>query len=124
MSRFCATALMTLAARLSKMTINLVKQKRTMSATSIAEAKAQFTRLICRAEGGEAIHITRRGKPVAVLLSEQEYAHLRQSQEPRTFWDLIVEMRDDPEFEPIDWSLEDIDSWRDRRPASAFQWPQ
>lgn len=106
------------------MTIHLVNQERTMSATSIAEAKAQFTHLVCRAENGEAVHITRRGKPVAVLLSEQEYARLRQTQERRTFWDLIVEMRDDPAFEPVDWSLEDIDAWRDRRPASAFQWPE
>ncbi len=108
----------------SKMTINLVKKGNAMSEASIAEAKTQFTRLVCRAESGEAVHITRRGKPVAVLLSEQEYARLRQSQERRTFWDLIVEMRDDPEFEPIDWSPKDVDSWRDRRPAQAFQWPE
>jgi prevent-host-death family protein len=95
-----------------------------MSETSIAEAKTQFARLVYRAERGEAVHITRRGKPVAVLLSETEYARLRQSQAHRNFWDLIVEMRDDPAFVPIDWSLEDVNAWRDRRPTQAFAWPE
>jgi antitoxin Phd len=75
-----------------------------MSETSIAEAKTQPTRLIHQAERGEAVHITRRGKPVAVLLSEEEYARLRQGQEQRNFWDLIAEMRADAGFEPVDWS--------------------
>jgi prevent-host-death family protein len=47
-----------------------------MTETSIAEAKTQLTRLIQQAERGEAVHITRRGKPVAVLLSEDEYRGL------------------------------------------------
>jgi antitoxin Phd len=95
-----------------------------MSETSIAEAKTQLTRLIHQAECGEAVHITRRGKPVAVLLSEDEYARLRQGQEQRNFWDLIAEMRADPGFEPVDWSKEEIDSWRDRRPAREIEWPE
>jgi len=95
-----------------------------MSETSIAEAKTQLTRLIHQVEQGEAVHITRRGKPVAVLLSEDEYARLRQGQEQRNFGDLIAEMRSNPGFEPVDWSKEDVDSWRDRRPAREFEWPE
>ncbi len=94
-----------------------------MAATSIADAKNQLTRLIHQAEKGEPVHITRRGKPVAVLLSEDEYPRLRQGQEQRNFWDLIVEMRSEPEFEPIDWTWEEVDSWRDRRAAPEFEWP-
>ena len=45
-----------------------------MSQVSIAEAKNALTRLIYEAERGEAIHITRRGKPVVVLVSEEEYS--------------------------------------------------
>lgn len=52
-----------------------------MAETSVAEAKIQLTRLIHRAESGETAHITRRGKPVAVLLSEDEYARLRRGRE-------------------------------------------
>jgi len=95
-----------------------------MPETSIANAKTQLTRLIHQAERGEAVHITRRGKPVAVLLSEDEYTRLRQGQEQRNFWDLIAEMRSDPAFQPIDWSKEEIDSWRERRPAREFEWPE
>lgn len=68
------------------------------------------------------MHIMRRGKPVAALLSKEEYARLRQGQEQRNFWDLIAEMRADPTFEPVDWSKEKVDSWRDRRPAREFEW--
>ncbi len=95
-----------------------------MPEASIAEAKTQLTRLISQAELGEAVHITRRGKPVAVLLSESEYARLRQRETHRSFWELIVEMRDDPAFEPIEWSLDDINAWRDRRPTQVFTWPE
>lgn len=95
-----------------------------MPEASIAEAKSQLTRLISQAELGEAVHITRRGKPVAVLVSESEYARLRQSETHRSFWDLIVEMRDDPAFEPIEWSQDDINAWRDRRPTQVFTWPE
>ncbi len=67
--------------------------------------------------------VTRRGKAVAVLLSEDEYARFRQGQVPDNFWDLIVEMRSDPAFEPVDWTPEAVDSWRDRRPERDFGWP-
>ena len=39
-----------------------------MTEVSIAEARDTLTRLIQRAEAGEPVHITRRGKPVAVLV--------------------------------------------------------
>ncbi|WP_375393268.1 type II toxin-antitoxin system Phd/YefM family antitoxin [uncultured Sphingomonas sp.] len=35
---------------------------------NIAEAKAQFSELIGRAEAGETVEITRRGRPVARLM--------------------------------------------------------
>lgn len=43
---------------------------------SVAEARQNFARLIERARRGKAIHITRRGEPVAVLLSAAEYLAL------------------------------------------------
>ena len=50
---------------------------------SIADAKARFADWVHKAEAGQAVHITRRGKPVAVLLSE---AHFKQLQSPRGGW--------------------------------------
>ncbi len=43
---------------------------------SIAQAKAQFAHLVQQAEAGQAVRITRRGRPVAVVLSGAEYERL------------------------------------------------
>lgn len=47
------------------------------TAYSIADAKAQFADLVNQAQEGLPVRITRRGKPVAVLLSETEYERLQ-----------------------------------------------
>ena len=47
---------------------------------SIAQARDRFTRLVQEAESGQAVQITRRGQPVAVLLSVETYQHLSSSQ--------------------------------------------
>ena len=43
---------------------------------SIAEAKNHLPRLVQQVESGEPVSITRRGHPVAVLLSAEAYARL------------------------------------------------
>jgi prevent-host-death family protein len=40
-----------------------------MSHVTLAKAKAHLSELVARAEAGEAIQISRRGKPVALLTS-------------------------------------------------------
>lgn len=47
-----------------------------MPDTSIVDAKAQLPNLIRQAESGEPVHLTRRGKRVAVILSESEFGRL------------------------------------------------
>lgn len=44
---------------------------------SIAEARANLPRIVDQAEAGQAIELTRRGKPVAVLVSLREIERLR-----------------------------------------------
>jgi len=44
---------------------------------SIAEARAQLPSIVDEAEAGQAIELTRRGKPVAVLVSLRELERLR-----------------------------------------------
>lgn len=39
---------------------------------SVAEAKAKLSELLCRVEAGEAVTITRRGQPMAVLQSPKQ----------------------------------------------------
>ena len=95
-----------------------------MPETSIAEAKAHLTHFIHCAEQGEMVRITRRGKPVAVLLSEDAYARLSKEQATSDFGTLVAEMRADPAFQPIDWTQEEVDAWRDRRPWREFTWPE
>ena len=58
---------------------------------SIAEARDQFTSLVREVEKAAAVEITRRGEPVAVLLSWREYKRLS-SQE--NFWDSYSSFRD------------------------------
>lgn len=52
---------------------------------SIAEARDALTGLIHRVEEGEPIQLTRRGKPVAVLISVAEYQRLLAPPGPRSF---------------------------------------
>ena len=51
-----------------------------MSEVSVVDAKTHLTRLLQRVEAGEPVQITRRGRPVAVLLSQADYQRLM---EPR-----------------------------------------
>jgi prevent-host-death family protein len=53
-----------------------------MKETSIREAKSSLTSLLREVEKGRTVRLTRRGKPVAVLVSERQYARLAGSQRP------------------------------------------
>lgn len=65
-----------------------------MSDTTVADARNHLPRLIHQAEQGEAIHITRHGKPVAVLLAENEYTRLTEGKTPQQgFLDFTREWR-------------------------------
>lgn len=44
---------------------------------SVAEARAHLPSIIEQAEAGEAVELTRRGRPVAVVLSREEFERLR-----------------------------------------------
>lgn len=58
---------------------------------SIAEARDQLTRLIHDAEKGIAIELTRRGKPVAALVSTKNYHRFRAGKP--LFWEALVKLR-------------------------------
>ncbi len=57
---------------------------------SIAEARDKFTSLVREVEKAPAVEITRRGKPVAVLLSWREYQRLTSKVK---FWDSYTSFR-------------------------------
>ena len=89
---------------------------------SLSEAKAQLAGLVHAAEGGEVVHISRHGKPVAVLLSEQAYAALQGQQQRSKLWGAIAQWRSAGQpSHPDDWPVasgvtgeESVNSWRDR----------
>ncbi len=55
------------------------------STYSIAEARDGLTGLVHRVEEGEPIQLTRRGRPVAVLISVAEYQRLKAPAGSRSF---------------------------------------
>ncbi len=44
---------------------------------SVAEARAHLPSILVQAEAGEAVELTRRGRPVAVVLSHEAFERLR-----------------------------------------------
>jgi prevent-host-death family protein len=58
---------------------------------SIAEARQEFARLVRRVERGRPLEITRRGRPVAVLMSASEYHRL--AGEPPSFAEAVRALR-------------------------------
>ena len=78
---------------------------------SIAEAKNRLPSIIHYVEKGPYVELTRRGKPVAVLLSIQEYERL--SLRYTGFWSALSEFRQKIEGEGIEISEADFKGLRD-----------
>ena len=95
-----------------------------MSNVSVAEAKNYLPRLIHQAEAGTPVHITRRGKAVAVLLSENEYACLSHHRAKPDLFQAISDWRDQARFEWDDLPPQEVDRWRNRSDRPDFQWPE
>ncbi|MCY3847111.1 MAG: type II toxin-antitoxin system Phd/YefM family antitoxin [Acidobacteria bacterium] len=94
-----------------------------MPEVSIAQARDSLTRLIHEAENGEPVHITRRGKPVAVLMSREEYERLESGATGSDFWQGIKEWREQASFDWPELTPDEVDGWRDRRPPREPEWP-
>jgi prevent-host-death family protein len=59
---------------------------------SIAEARDNLTAIVRGVERGQPVELTRRGKPVAVLISKLEYKKLASG--TRDLWDSIQTFRE------------------------------
>ena len=82
---------------------------------SIAHAKDHLTEAIRAAEAGEPVTLTRRGRPVAVVLSEAEYHRLAT---PRgDFWTALQELRATFDSARDGVAPEYWESLRDRSPG-------
>ena len=54
-----------------------------MKESSIRDAKSKFSSLVQGVQKGQPVRLTRRGKPVAVLVSDHEYERLKAAGAPR-----------------------------------------
>lgn len=82
---------------------------------SIAEAKNRLPAIIHGVEEGEAVELTRRGRPVAVIISSREYKLLTHSGEG--YWQALNKFRQN--LQKGDFTIADADfaGLRDQSPA-------
>ena len=97
-----------------------------MIETTVADARNHLPRLIHQAEHGEPIHITRHGRPVAVLLAEREYARLTEGQTPQQgFLDFMHQWRERMAADDCaSLSEQEVDALRDKTPGRDFVWEE
>ena len=84
-------------------------------AVSLSEAKARLAGLVHAAESGAVVHISRHGKAVAVLLSEQAYAAMQGEAQGSRVWEAIAQWRRAGRSQHgDDWPGDlEIQTWRD-----------
>lgn len=87
-------------------------------ATTIADAKNNLPKLVHAAEGGGDIHITRHGRPVAVLISEARYQQMFST--GKGIFQAMMQWRE--KYGGVGLADDEADSWRDRSPAREFSW--
>ena len=88
---------------------------------SIAEARDNFTSMVHEAEEGARVELTRRGKPVAVLIGVEDFELL--SDTKKDFWEAYQEFRRRLDRANIEIDPDEI--WgdvRDQSPGRDFEW--
>jgi prevent-host-death family protein len=88
---------------------------------SISQARDQLARLVHDAEGGRHIELTRRGRPVAVVLAIDEY---RKLSAPRTgVWSAISRFRSTHDLAGMDDLADELTTGtRSSEPGRGFSW--
>jgi len=81
---------------------------------SIADARDQFAAIVREIEKEPAVEITRRGKPVAVLLSWREFHRLKLK---KNFWDAYRSFLDQFDLAKLEIEPEVFHGVRDRSPG-------
>jgi antitoxin Phd len=86
---------------------------------SIAEARSRLPAIVHDAEQGSVAELTRRGKPVAVVLSVAEYERLTRARPD--FWDALQEFRKSHDLADLDVDAL-FEGVRDRAPGREAEW--
>ena len=71
---------------------------------SVQDAKAKFSAVVEKALAGEPQHVTRRGAPAVVVVSEKDWAELSALRKPVLFGDImhLIPQAKEGELE-LDW---------------------
>jgi prevent-host-death family protein len=85
-----------------------------MRESTIRDAKNSLAALIHVAEKGEAVRLTRHGKPVAVLVSEREYRRLSERSGRGDPWAFLQRWRAQQDKHALGITDEEVNSLRDR----------
>ena len=85
---------------------------------SIAGARNQLPALVHEAEAGKPVHLTRRGKPVAVLISAADYERLTRERDP---WIALEAFRKKNDLADLDVD-EIFTGVRDRSAGRGVKW--
>ena len=108
-----------LARRWTEMYTNVQMSRRRPTTITMSEARASFAKLLTRAAEGEDVQVTRGGRPVAVLVSVEEYQRTRGDAAP-------VSQAFQEFMKALDRRvLRGVDPWRkvrERSPGRSFRW--
>ena len=86
-----------------------------MQSYSIAQARDKFTSIVHDVEQLSSVELTRRGKPIAVIVSIAEYQRLKEGK--KDFWDAVVEFRNSVDWDDFDDDEDIFENVRDRSPG-------
>ncbi len=92
-----------------------------MQTFSIADARSQLPKIIHAVESGDTTKLTRRGKPVAVLLSLKEYEALV-NQGGGGLLKALNAFAALKQNNTKDISDEEVDAWRDKSTGRDLSW--
>lgn len=88
---------------------------------SIADARDNFTQVVHEAEDGVKVELTRRGKPVAVLLSVDDYDRLSRSK--TSFFEAYEKFLSEFDLKELDIDPDSVfQQSRDSSPGRSFDW--
>ena len=88
---------------------------------SIAEARDNFTSVVHEAEKGTQVELTRRGKPVAVLIGAGDFERL--SKRAPNFWEAYERFRLEHNLEELNINPDEVfGELRDPSPGRDFDW--
>ena len=87
---------------------------------SIAQARNHFTTLVRELERQPRIQLTRRGKPVAVLLSQREYERIQRTS--AGFWDAYGAFRSTADLQRVAIDPRVFRAVRDASPGRERSW--